>query len=101
MTPAAPRRLGWPTWTIFALGLAAAPIDAFLILFWRWAATHHAVETGREDAYAAVTLCVLAGVCVGAIVAMFRRWRAAALTLSLLLLVPPAWVSLSLLIGST
>lgn len=101
MTPAAPRRLGWPTWTIFALGLAAAPVNFFFIQFWRWAATHHAVETTSEDFYALVAFCLLAAACVSAIVAAIKRWRHVVLALSLFLLAPPVWIVLTFLFGST
>ena len=82
------RGRGWLLWTTLLAGLALAPVNAFLILLWLWAATHHATEVATENTIAVIALCVLATVCVGAIVAMVRRWGQAVVALSLLQLLP-------------
>lgn len=99
MTGAVREGRGWGLWLIFLLGLAVAPVNAFAILFWAWAATHHATETAREDTIMLAALCVLLAVMVGAIVAMVRRWRGVVLGLSLAQLLPAALVLVVAVIG--
>ena len=90
---------GWKLWLVFVLGLAVAPLNAFAILFWRWASTHHATDTAREDTIGAVAFCVLFAIMAGAVVAMVRRWKAAVLALSLAQLVPALLVLIMAVIG--
>ena len=82
-------------WILLLVGLALAPVNAFLIFVWLWAETHHATEISTENAIAAIALGVLALISVSAVVAIVRRWRMAVVALSLIQLLPLVLVYLS------
>lgn len=90
---------GWTLWLVFLLGLVATPVNAFGIMFWMWASTHHATETAREDTLGAVAFCVLFVIMAGAILAMVRRWKVGVLTLSLIQLIPALLVLILAIVG--
>lgn len=91
----------WVRRAIYALALAAAPVNLFIIQFLAWAWTHHAEDTSTQDAIWQIALIILAVVSIGAVVAMIMRRTRIALSLSLLLLAPPVWIVLTFLFGST
>lgn len=82
-------RLGWRTWTVFALGLAAVPLNGFMILFWAWANTHHATETQAQYRISVVMFSLVIAIAGAAVLAAWRRWGRTVAALSVAQILPP------------
>lgn len=88
MTGAPRRRLGWPVWVLFILGLLAVPVDALLILAAGGIAMYNNDGWQGGDQAINIGWAGVALLAIAMIAAMIMRRRGLAMVLAGLLLAP-------------